>query len=426
MIPSRTDVMRWNTEVFTQGAEQAGAEGDELEEASTNCWRKMANFGWDYGWVSGAAAQAAERVTQELTDSANSVGSSLGGTTRMGVFQTRDGQALINEQRAVSGLVRTIESGELYVSEKWTVLVRSNVREARMARLFALAANGFQDQLNPKVVALSQADDGLSQLLRHQLNVLNIDLPDLPDGKTPKDVTESLYTEKGREDQRNELAAHMMGTVVGRTSVSGDGKTVTTLTMLDGGKQVYTNFHRGGVGDTMELFGYSGNRVATRVTQEDGSFVTTLFRPGKSNVVVRESKDGSATAEVDGVKFPVPNTKDVAQSVAGGGMAALEPYVASGMPFLSASQADRVKLGTQMAGPALTILGTAVNVADAKSSYDRCVAGVSGGFSLAADIGMMLVAPEAGGPLVAASRATGVGLVAGVVGNLVGQMVCER
>ncbi|GAA1480980.1 hypothetical protein GCM10009624_14200 [Gordonia sinesedis] len=412
-------------DVLAEGSERAGAEGAEITDAGLACWRRMANLKWD-GWTQGAAARAADTVTGSLNGAADELGS-LGAQILIGVAKTAGGQALVREHRVVTGLVRVIESGDLYVADDWSVLVRSTVREPKTARLLALAANGFQDQLNPRVVALSKADDRLSQLLRGQTqNVLGINLSDMPaDPRTPRDVTDVLYSERGREDQRNKLSAHMLGTVVDRTSTTRDGTTVTTLTMLDGGKQVYTNRHQGGVGDTMELYGYAGNRVATRVNQPDGSVVTTLYRQGKSDVVVRESRDGSATAEVDGVTFPIPGTKDVAQAVAGGGMAALEPYVAQGFPYLTASQAEKLTTGTKLAGPALSILGTAVAVTTAENAYDRCVAGVAGGVGLAADVTMMLVAPEASGPFKAGARAIGMGLGAGAVGNLIGQLVCR-
>lgn len=52
----------------------------------------------------------------------------------------------------IDDLVTVIESGDLYVTDNWTVLVRPVEMTPEMANLMALAAQGFQTQLNEHLI----------------------------------------------------------------------------------------------------------------------------------------------------------------------------------------------------------------------------------------------------------------------------------
>lgn len=430
MIPSRPVFETWRPDSLGPAVDVAKSSSETVDQAGWEVVWEISglnnNENWD-GLAYRAAGDMAGRVRGQTSTFGN-----LGMNVEVGVHKF--GATLAAEHRAISDLVRIIESGDLYVTDDWTVLVREKVMSPAMAKLLVLAATGFQDQLNPHLMSLGHADYDLGNFIRSETMSVTPGLPELwCDRNAPKDATTDPYSDetrgedptRGRENQQKKLAEHMMGTVVDKGTTSEDGKTVTTLRMLDGSSQVYTDAHRGGVGDTFDLYNERGKLVSTKVNNPDGSIVTTLTRDGKSPIVVRETKDGKAVADVDGVQVQVPGTKDVAQALAGGGMAALEPHVAKGFPYLTAPQAEKLVIGTKAAGPALTILGTAISVADAKNGYDKCVATTAGSVSLAGDLAMMVAAPEGAGALKTFGITAGSSLAFGMAGSFIGRAVCK-
>ncbi|MAU84187.1 hypothetical protein VX037_07465 [Gordonia sp. Z-3] len=434
MIPSRPVFQTWKVDQLVacgDDLETKAADLDDLGSGLGHRIRAMGPAGGPSGHWTGLAYEAAVDGVERGEGSARAV-SNIATSSVVGI--EKYGPALAHSARVISDLVRTIESGDLFVTDDWVVLVREKLMSPAMAKLMVLAATGFQDQLNPNLMDLGHADYDLGNYIRRQIQLADPDLPDLPgDAHAPKDFTTDAYSDDsraedptlGRENQRKRLAEHMLGTVVDKETVAKDGTTVTTLRMLDGSRQVYTDAHHGGSGDTFDLYNEKGMLISSRVTNSDGSTTTTLMREGKSPVVVTETRGRQATAEVDGVRVQVPNSDQVAQALAGGGLAALEPHVSDGLPYLSAAQAEKLQVGAKAAGPALNILGTAVAVVDAKSGYDRCVAGTTGAVTLTGDLAVSAMMSETAG----AARLFGVGavsgLVFGVVGNLVGQAVCK-
>ncbi|WP_187583357.1 hypothetical protein [Gordonia sp. OPL2] len=397
---------------------------------TTDVSHRIYSMGPDGAWR-GQSHDAAVSAVDQGEGSANTI-KNVAISSVVGI--EKYAPALVESTNAITGLVRIIESGDLYVTDDWTVLVREKMMSPAMAKLMMLAAMGFQDQLNPHLMALGHADHDLGNFIRSQIKVMAPDLPELWDDRAaPQDVTTDPYSDErrgenpttGREEQQRRLAEHMMGTVVDKSTTTENGKTVTTLRMLDGSRQEYTDAHRGGVGDEFAMYSDKGILVSTRVTNADGSTTTTLMRAGKSPVVVTEYENGRATAVVDGVSVQVPGSREVAQALAGGGMAALEPHVAEGLPYLTPGQAETLKLGAKAAGPALTILGTAVAVASAKSGYDQCVAGTTGAVSLVGDLGLAAIMPESFGPMRALGATTLGTLMFGTIGSAIGQAVCK-
>ncbi|WAC57596.1 hypothetical protein [Gordonia sp. SL306] len=399
------------------------AVSENIEEAAQQVEYKVASFQNQFnndwkGEASDAASEVAERSLSAVWDLNRIHGTAASAAARLG-------PELDAGKRSIDSLVRVIEAGDLYVDEVWTVLVRPKLMKPAMARLMSLAAQGFQDQLNPRLVELGETDRLLAEASLVQSVAFGIEAPSLhDDANAPADVVPDLWNERGRKAQQSKLEEHMIGTIVDKAVVTKDGKTITTLGMLDGSKQVYTDVHRGGEGNTFDLYNEKGRLFSTKTTHADGSSTTTFMREGQSPLVVTE-KNGKAVAKVDGVELPVPSTDNVAQSLAGAGMAALEPHVADGLPFLSAEQATKLEVGAKNAGPALTIISTGVNIANAKDGYDACVAGTTGGVSLAGDMLVTATAPEGLAARQAFARAFGGGLLFGTVGNLVGQMVCR-
>lgn len=423
MIPSRAVLSTWRPDELASIGTALGRASDNVEEAASEVQYKVASFESEFNndWKGVGADAASDVASRALSAVWNLNG--IYGTAALRAQSL--GPELSAGKRNIDNLVRIIESGDLYVQDNWTVLVRARVMKPAMAKLMALAAQGFQDQLNPMLVELGEADRRLAEATQVRSIAFDLDSPDLRDDKgAPRDVVPDLWNEKGRKVQQAELEKHMIGTVVDKDVKTEDSKTITSLNMLDGSKQVYTDMHKGGAGNTFELFNEKGHLFSTRVVNSDGSTTTTFMREGRSPVVVTE-RDGDAVADIDGVELKVPNSDAVAQSLAGAGMAVLEPHVTSGFPFLSAEQAAKLEVGAKNAGPALTIISTGVGIATAKDGYDACVAGTTGGVALAGDALLTLTAPEAMAARQAFVRAFGGGMFFGSVGNVIGQVVCR-
>lgn len=430
MIPSRPVLETWNVDALLPCGETIESRADDLRAMATDASHQIYSMGPDGTWR-GHSHDAAVGAVEQGEGSANAI-KNVAVSSVVGI--EKYGPVLAESANAIRGLVRVIESGDLYVTDDWTVLVREKVMSPAMAKLMMLAAMGFQDQLNPHLMHLGHADHDLGNFIRSQIKVMATEMPELWDDRAaPRDVTTDPYSDeergehptKGREAQQKRLAEHMMGTVVDKSTITEHGKTVTTLRMLDGSRQEYTDAHHGGVGDEFAMYSEKGFLISTKVINLDRSTTTTLMRAGRSPVVVTETAGGHATAVVDGVTVQVAGSREVAQALAGGGMAALEPHVADGLPYLTAGQAETLKVGAKVAGPALTVLGTALAVATAKSGYDQCVAGTTGAVSLAGDLGVAaLMSPGAGALKVAGFSVVG-SLAFGILGNAVGQAVCK-
>ncbi|WP_461418610.1 hypothetical protein [Gordonia sp. GN26] len=347
---------------------------------------------------------------------------------------SREAAALARAKASIDELVSVIESGDLYVTDNWTVLVRPTPMEPDMAKLMALAAQGFQTQLNGHLTTLGLAEHRLaSPLVPDSLffGQMENDLAGAPKDAVPGLLGTERARESAREAQQLELVRHMQGTVTRKETMTRDGKPVTRLTMLDGSKQVYRSDE---TGETTEFYDSGGKLYSTRKVQLDGETRTELMRDGKSPVVITESKGGGdAKAVVDGVTLTIPSHSDIASALAGGGVsggvAGLNPYVRqppfSAASFLSAGEAASVEAGMGISGPGLAVLGTAVAVGMAEDDYTKCVAGYQGGAIIAGEVALMLAGPELR-PVAALGVSTATSLATGAIGTAVGKMMCQE
>ncbi|MGC4932888.1 hypothetical protein ACLQ3C_04325 [Gordonia sp. DT30] len=427
MIPSRKTFDTWQTDSVGEAGHTLRAAGDTFEEMVSTAWYAMLALGKNRLWT-GVAQQSGESAFTAGKDRAEAVGA-IADNSAIGI--ARYLPDLVGAAASIRKMLTIIESGDLFVTDDWIVLPRVKRYSAPMAKTLATVADNFQVRLNPLLVDLSQADLSIAVFIRDQLNsrALGIALPEIDaDPHAPADFTTAPRGDNtggtnptvGRGYQRARLAEHMMGTVVDTTTTASGATTTTTLRMLDGSRQIYT----GGPGvNKTEFFDPRGVLTATRTVAGDGTATVTLTRPGKPPAVVTERPDGTTEAVVDGITFSLPSSRDYTLALASGGMAATESQVTQGLPYLTQAEVARLKMGAKLAGPGLTLLGTAVGVATAEDSYQRCVAGVTGAVGLTTDL-TMIAAPEAA-PVTAAVRAVVAGLSAAVVGNLVGQVVCK-
>lgn len=347
---------------------------------------------------------------------------------------SREAAVLVRTKASIDDLVTVIESGALYVTDNWTVLVRPETLEPDMARLMALAAQGFQTQLNGHLTTLGLSDHELASLLvpnGHFFGQAGNDLAGAPKGAVPGLLGTERARESARESQQLELVRHMQGTVTRKETITRDGEPATQLTMLDGSKQVYRSDE---TGESTEFYDSTGKLYSTRKVQADGVIRTELLRDGKSPVVITEGNEGGdAQAVVDGVTLTIPSQSDIASALAGGGVSAgvagLDPYVRhppfSAASFLSSGQAASVEAGMRVSGPGLAVLGTAVAVGMAEDDYTKCVAGYQGGAIVAGEVALMLAAPELR-PAAALGVSTVTSLATGSIGTAVGRMMCQE
>lgn len=284
-----------------------------------------------------------------------------------------------------------------------------------MVRLCVLAAEGFQDQLNPNLVSISKADYTLGSRI-------SVHLPD------NRNQVLDPFTEDGRERQQQRLVDHMINTVVGETTVKDNGKTVRTLDMLDGSRQVYTRYDRckNGDAETFQYYGPGGKLVATVTQHANGSSTAVLVREGCSSVTVTTDPEGRSTAHDDGKDFILPKNDFFTHpelTLAGGGVSAIESGSSKGFPFMTAAQSENLRIGSKIAGPALGVATTIYDVVNAEGSYNKCAAGFSG---TGGTVGSWALASlGAQSPWSAAGFAVVGAWGGGYLGTLVGERVCE-
>ncbi|MGV9672174.1 hypothetical protein ACWDPV_16535 [Gordonia sp. NPDC003504] len=428
MIPSRTVFDGWRPEALLAAGQTLRADAEGFADTVADSWYGVLGLAHDGLWT-GPAQVAAEGAVEVGRERVNQiVAIATGSAVGIGRF----GPQLVEAATGIRHLLGVIESGDLFVADDWVVLPRVKRYAPQVIKALALAAAGFQDQIDPKLTALGYADYDLGNFIRHQVtrNDLGIELPELHlDPRAPQDFTKDPYAdttrgenpELGRTHQTRRLTEHLLGSVVESSTTTHDGITETTVSMLDGSSQVYIS---GPGGERTEFFDPSGRRTAIRTPNADGTTRIELMREGRSPVIVTERADGTAVADIDGFQAPIPGSQDITVALAAGGMAATESQVTRGLPYLSAVQAQQLQAGAKVAGPGLTILSTALSVATAENQYEVCKAGVAGGVSLGVDLVALATMPE-----MTAGKAflvgTGTSLGASTLGNVIGQLVCK-
>ncbi|MGC4963006.1 hypothetical protein [Gordonia sp. DT101] len=457
MIPNRSTLASWRVDGLLAAGDEIAKAGKRISATSWDAGARLLKLTNAKEW-SGSAATAAN----DAFSRADTVGSHfdlLGETTNESVQQ--GSSSLTVSKHAIDRLVATIESGPLYVDNEWVVLLRPQAMSRAMARLMALAAQGFQDQLNPLVTAVGRADHDLAiELSKHLEGVsLWLSAADLESTAAPRDQVIDPSTTEGGDHQRLVRSVTMSETVAEKTVSDEGGKRITTVTMQDGTTQVFTHWEKydaqwrtlpsgvqmpvfggppnGVPADQVEMFDSDGQRISTFTSwhggydlgiRSDKGWVNIARGSGGETLVFENGRSDNSRKVPDFFSHPYLAT-------VGGGLSALETGAKEGgvIPHVSQDAVANIHAGAKFAGPALTLATAAYDVMAAQDAHDRCVAGVSAGVgavggyasgALAAAGGTALAGP-AGAAAGAATGSTFGGFYFGYVGSRIGEAVCN-
>lgn len=429
MIPARSVLATWRTTELAELGESFRTDGNAVCTAGDKVGQQIASLKHWSAWGGDsqpAAASAADRVGF-FADCLGCIGTSI--AQSFDVY----GTLVASERTKIDQLVGVIEKGSLYVTDEWQVLVRVEKMTPDMAKLMALAAQGFQDQLNSHLRKLGNADNEFAAAVRRNTNSswLGINLSDEMDQPgSPKSVTGAPYDEGEREKQQKALEQHMFGTVVDKKVSQDGGRVITELQMLDGSRQVYTAADDGKTPVLFDLYDATGTHVSHSDKKEDGTVITTLFQPGGRPIVVTKRPGQDTVADVDGKRLRVPDLNTImtaTDSVVKSGTPELDQLATharnGNIPFLSAETSGKLAVGSDMASSTLSVLSTLYFVASESDYYKSCEAGVIGSGSAIGASLMTMAGKGFGGTFL---RSVGGGVLGWAAGWSLAPYLCEK
>ncbi|MDV3129392.1 hypothetical protein M1247_31115 [Mycobacterium sp. 21AC1] len=452
MLPSRSRLITWNPDSLSTAAASISSAGASVYGAVRNLDDGVNRLDETRTW-SGKAHDAAAAMFGRATDRSSrfkdyteAVARALnGGSGSIGRART----ALLNK-------ADEIDQGELNVTDQWVVLIDPAGMSAEKAADLQRAAEAAQGEINRLLTAVGEADQETAQNLLlartgsdtgGAFNDVQVPGPRVIPA-SPADEVPDPSTDDGRKLQEVTRAGDM-ATTVRDISETEDvkGNKVTTFTMLDGGKQVITEYTEslpsamlypeGTV--EVEQIDKNGNYVSESLTipREDGTKFTEIWYAGGTKVTISEGADGHCSGGVitaDGRHGVLPDEffTNPIPTAAGATFSGLEKQADRGIPKLSAEALEDVRVGSKFGGPAIGIATALYDLTSAENLHDACVATFSGAAGVAGSL--------VGGPMGAAAvSAMGLpmlapvgaffgdavgGLAFGYVGGIVGNIVC--
>jgi len=342
-----------------------------------------------------------------------------------------------------------IDSGPLNVTDQWVVMIDPAGMSAEKAAELQKEAEAAQAEINVLLHAVDEADASTARqmlLARAGDGAVFKNLEYGPPGPVPPvpgDDVADPTTEEGKQFQEIARAQDMASTVREVShSVDKDGNQITTFTMLDGSKQVTTEYIDQGLPSeqvypagtiTVRHTDKNGNEVSltSTIPREDGGKSTEVWYGDGTHVVMSETADGVRTGSCttpDGRHSVLPDSffNDPIPTLAGGALSGLETKAERGIPGLSMSELEKVKAGAKWGGPALGIATMAYNMVTADTLHDRCVAAWSGGVGMVGGLATSVAvgAIPGVGPIASMGVNTAAGFAFGYVGELVGEIMC--
>ncbi|WP_101951887.1 hypothetical protein [Mycobacterium sp. 3519A] len=397
------------------------------------------------GWA-GQAQDAASK----MFDRATKRSSTFKNYTEAFATALQTGTASIGKARSeLLAKADEIDGGPLNVTDQWVVLIDPAGMSAEKAAELQKEAEAAQEEINGLAHAVDEADASAARQLvvaRAGEGAIFTNLEYGPPGPVPPvpgdDVPDPSAAE-GRQFQEIARAQDMASSVRDVShSVDKDGNQITTFTMLDGSKQVTTEYIDQGLPSeqvypagtvTVLHTDKTGKTVSltSTIPREDGGKSTEVWYGNGTHVVMSETADGVRTGSCttpDGRHSVLPDSffNDPISTLAGGALSGLETKAHKGIPGLSTAELEKVKAGAKWGGPALGIATMAYNMVSADTLHDRCVAAWSGGVGLAGGLATTVVvgAIPGVGPIAAMGANTAGGFVFGYVGELVGNVMC--
>ena len=444
MLPSRSRLQGWNPESMLPPASAIGAAGVAIYEAVVGLDDRIDRMP-DSGQWAGQAHDAAENMfgraivrSSEFKDYADAFVTALA-----------DGSSWIGKVRSeLLARADEIDSGPLKVTDQWVVMIDPAGMSVERAAKLQQQAAAAQADVNELLLAVGEADDWTTQ----QLLLARIEggafenLEYGPPGPVPPPPGDDVFdpsTEEGKQFQEIALAQDLATTVreVAETTDT-DGNRVTTYTMLDGSKQVATEYVDQGLpseqaypAGTISVLhtDKNGNTVSLTSTtpREDGGKLTEVWWADGTQLIISQNADGTRSGScitADGKPAALPDSffQDPIPTLAGGALSGLEVKAGRGIQGLSPDVLDGLKAGAKWGGPAMGIAQAVLGVYTADTVYEQCVATWSGGIGFAGGIATSVVvgAIPGVGPIAAMGGNVFGGFVFGYVGKLVGNVMC--
>lgn len=320
---------------------------------------------------------------------------------------------------------------------------------ARAQALFA-QRDSLQEQLNPLVTAMGQADDSVSEILQNAVSAAGFEMrsSSIPQVTPwlikPEDDVPDPTTLPGKLYQRSISEADASVTVAEKiTGINSDGQEFTTLIMQDGSRVVRAEIGQSrGVLWTEERYDPRGELVwSTSATDWlDGRTMVSTRYADRTLVSVLYDEDGRAISgevlpngesddgqPLDSTFFSHPALATVGRVLAGAEEHS-DNALKKELPTLTKNQFQNVKAGAKFGGYGLGVGIALYDVATVDEPEEKCQAAISG---LASAVGGTALG-AAGGlvpiPVVDVAAA-GAGTVAGswlfgFLGSELGRAVC--
>ncbi|MBM7278313.1 hypothetical protein JTZ10_11125 [Gordonia rubripertincta] len=244
MIPSRARLTGWKFGPISAAADMVSTRGAAIEQAGhdieSSCEALPALRAWD--GPSHAAATSAFGRARGQTGDIGKLADRLVDSLTQGYW------TLTSAKDKLLGKVAEIEGGGLFlIHDHWAITLRPMpMTRARAKELFA-QRDSLQEQLNPLVTAMGQADDSVSESVQRAARVAGFEMrsssiPQVtPWLMKPEDDVPDPSTLPGQLYQRSVSEADASVTVAETTTgVDSDGQEFTTLIMQDGSRVVRT------------------------------------------------------------------------------------------------------------------------------------------------------------------------------------------
>ncbi|MDY6810883.1 MAG: hypothetical protein SW127_18030 [Actinomycetota bacterium] len=298
-----------------------------------------------------------------------------------------------------------IDSGDLWVTNAWVVLIKAAPMSAEEADELAERAIAEQEVVNRMLLAVGDADEHTADAVVAAAKAHGFELPTpiipLPGTARPADEVPNPRDPMGLY-QQTLVRSEDMGVTVRETTEHEDaeGNRVTTLHMQDGSRQehILMNPYRGPVAasvfNDVRVLHYDRNGKEISKSRswenfEGTKFMSTTWADG-TNVYAEEWEDGYKVGRVttaDGRAGDIPADSPFfthpALTTVGGATSGLDEYAkrGGGIPTLSGDDVKKVGVGMKFAGPALGIATTIYDVATADAGQ-KCEAAIAGTFGI--------------------------------------------
>ncbi|MDQ2638885.1 MAG: hypothetical protein M3Y83_18650 [Actinomycetota bacterium] len=336
-------------------------------------------------------------------------------TTRFREYTTAIGKALTDGADRIGGTriallnkADEVDQGELHVTDAWVVLIKPAAMSAeKVAELLDRVAVE-QAAINGLLLTVGEADDETAANLAAAAQPFGYVTPKsdglggmmIPGVTKPGDDVPNPRDHIGLFQQAT-IRGEDMGMHVREVEeeIVNDDEFRKTLTMQDGSKHVIWEY--GGplvpkVTDTH--YDADGNMISSTtswtnpigdvkhidIEWADGTVFNATETPNGHRTAAFTLPDGR-----HGVLPPDnPLFTGAFPTTVGNTLTGLEAHLDRGgkLPMVSMDAAEKVKAGAKFGGPALGILTTIYDMGSAATPYERCVAGLAGGFGVVGDV----------------------------------------